>query len=185
VEFESKTSAQLVQSVNDELTSLITRSNEIHSYRYFGTVDEMKQLQENCQTLKQSIGMVDAELSDTKETVDFLKDEVAQTSNDVYDIKEDALSGLKEDIYHELDRDYYDLKSYVKRTMNRHKREEHDRRAENQLQSCDIIVEEEPAAAVPVPVPEAPETEYNNIIIIDADDCRISSDDEEEFVRHT
>lgn len=183
VEFESKTSAQLVQSVNDELTSLITRSNEIHSYRYFETVGVMKQLQENCQTLKQSIGMVDAELSDTKETVDFLKDEVAQTSNDVYDIKEDV-SGLKEDIYHELDRDYYDLKSYVKRTMNRHKREEHHR-AEKQLQPCDIIVEEEPAAAVPVPVPEAPETEYNNIIIIDADDCRISSDDEEEFVRHT
>jgi chromosome segregation ATPase len=184
VEFESKTSAQLVQSVNDELTSLITRSNEIHSYRYFETVGVMKQLQENCQTLKQSIGMVDAELSDTKETVDFLKDEVAQTSNDVYDIKEDALSGLKEDIYHELDRDYYDLKSYVKRTMNRHKREEHHR-AEKQLQPCDIIVEEEPAVAVPVPVPEAPETEYNNIIIIDADDCRISSDDEEEIVRHT
>ena len=128
--------------------------------------------------------MVDAELSDTKETVDFLKDEVAQTSNDVYDIKEDALSGLKEDIYHELDRDYYDLKSYVKRTMNRHKKQEHDRRAENQLQSCDIIVEEEepePTAAAAA----APETEYNNIIIIDADDCRISSDDEEEFVRHT
>jgi chromosome segregation ATPase len=165
------------------LTSLITRSNEIHTYRYFETVGVMKQLQENCQTLKQSIGMVDAELSDTKETVDFLKDEVAQTSNDVYDIKEDV-SGLKEDIYHELDRDYYDLKSYVKRIINRHKREEHHR-AEKQLQPCDIIVEEEPAAAVPVPVPEAPETEYNNIIIIDADDCRISSDDEEEFVRHT
>ena len=188
VEFESKTSAQLVQSVNDELTGLITRSNEIHSYRYFGTVDEMKQLRENCQTLKQSIGMVDAELSDTKETVDFLKDEVAQSSNDVYDIKEDV-SGLKDDIYHELDRDYYDLKSYVKRTMNRHKKQEHDHRAEKQLQSCDIIVEEEEpaaaAAAAAPEAPEAPETEYNNIIIIDADDCRISSDDEEEFVRHT
>jgi chromosome segregation ATPase len=188
VEFESKTSAQLVQSVNDELTGLITRSNEIHSYRYFGTVDEMKQLRENCQTLKQSIGMVDAELSDTKETVDFLKDEVAQSSNDVYDIKEDV-SGLKDDIYHELDRDYYDLKSYVKRTMNRHKKQEHDHRAEKQLQPCDIIVEEEePAAAAAVAVPEAPEapeTEYNNIIIIDAGDCTISSDDDEEFVRHT
>jgi chromosome segregation ATPase len=188
VEFESKTSAQLVQSVNDELTSLITRSNEIHSYRYFETVNEMKQLQENCQTLKQSIGMVDAELSDTKERVDFLKDEVAQTSNDVYDIKEDALSVLKEDIYHELDRDYYDLKSYVKRVMNRHKRQEHP--AEQTVEVAEAAaaaaeaVEPEVAAAVPVPVPEAPEAD--NIIIIDAGDCGFSSDDEEhEIVRHT
>ena len=188
VEFESKTSAQLVQSVNDELTSLITRSNEIHSYRYFETVGEMKQLQENCQTLKQSIGMVDAELSDTKETVDFLKDEVAQTSNDVYDIKEDALSVLKEDIYHELDRDYYDLKSYVKRVMNRHKRQEHPAEQTVEVAAAAAAVEPEVAAAVPVPVPvpvpEAPEAD--NIIIIDAGDCGFSSDDEEhEIVRHT
>lgn len=196
VEFESKTSEQLVQSVNDELTSLITRSNEIHTYRYFETVNEMKQLQENCQTLKQSIGMVDAELSDTKETVDFLKDEVAQTSNDVYDIKEDALSGLKEDIYHELDRDYYDLKSYVKRTMNRHKKQEHHRAEKTVVVAAAVVAApvpapvEAPAPVEPAPAPPVavdghpPAREYNNIIIIDANDC-FSDDEEDEFVKHT
>jgi sugar-specific transcriptional regulator TrmB len=100
ITFESKVSAQLVQSVNDELTGLITQSNEYHSARYFGTVEEMNQLRETCQTLKQSIGMVDDELSYTKEKFDTLKD----------------------DVYHELDRDYYDLKNYVKRKVhNYHK----------------------------------------------------------------
>lgn len=99
ITFESKVSAQLVQSVNDELTGLITQSNEYHSARYFGTVEEMNQLRETCQTLKQSIGMVDDELSYTKEKFDTLKD----------------------DVYHELDRDYYDLKNYVKRKVhNKH-----------------------------------------------------------------
>ena len=98
ITFESKVSAQLVQSVNDELTGLITQSNEYHSARYFGTVEEMNQLRDTCQTLKQSIGMVDDELSYTKEKFDTLKD----------------------DVYHELDRDYYDLKNYVKRKVHQH-----------------------------------------------------------------
>ena len=61
VAFESKVSAELVQGVHNELTDVITRSNEYHSARYFGTVEDVKQLREICQTLKQSIGVVDAE----------------------------------------------------------------------------------------------------------------------------
>ncbi len=125
LEYESKTSAQLVQTVNDELTDLITRSNQYHSHRYFGMVEDVKQLNDTCQTLKQSIRMVDAELSDTKTTVDFLKDEVAQSSNDNYDIKEE-MGKLKENVYSELDRDYYDLKDLVKRRFKQHKKEDHN-----------------------------------------------------------
>ena len=144
VEFESKTSAQLVQTVNDELTDLITRSNQYHSHRYFGMVEDVKQLRDTCQTLKQSIGMVDAELSDTKETVDFLKEEVAQSSNDNYDIKEE-MGKLKEDVYHELDRDYYDLKDLVKRRFKQHKKRDHNVAAmvkEEPIDGIQMIVNE-------------------------------------------
>ena len=126
VDFESKTSAQLVQSVNDELTELITRSNEYHSYRYFGMVEDIKQIRENSETLKKSIGMVDAELSDVKEAVEHLTDEVGQNTTDVSNVQED-LEELKEVTYRELDRDYYDLKDYVKRQLNRHEKKHHPR----------------------------------------------------------
>ena len=214
VEFESKTSAQLVQSVNDELTELITRSNQYHSHRYFGTVEDVKQLRETCQTLKQSIGMVDAELSDTKETVEFLKDEVGQASNDIYDVKEEMVelkewqTDLKDDMYHELDRDYYDLKDYVKRQVQRHKKQHHasspsqeTEPAVNEQQSTGIqlIVNEyqdpeenenvgqvaEAATAATVPA-AAPVAEYReeHVIIIDADTV-FSDDEDEQVVCHT
>lgn len=126
VAFESKTNAKLVQSVNDELMELITRSNEYHSYRYFGMVEDVKQIRENSETLKKSIGMVDAELSDVKETIEHLTDEVGQNTTDVSNVQED-LADLKEDAYRELDRDYYDLKDYVKRHVNRHEKKHHPR----------------------------------------------------------
>ena len=122
--FESKVSAQLVQGVHVELTDLITQSNEYHSARYFGTVEDVKLLRETCQTLKQSIGMVDAELSDTKETVEYLKDEVGQTVTDLSEIAE-HVTELKDDVYRELDRDYYDLKDYVKHKVTQHKKQHH------------------------------------------------------------
>jgi uncharacterized phage infection (PIP) family protein YhgE len=124
VEFESKTSAKLVQSVNDELFELITRSNEYHSARYFAQVEDAKAVREICATLKQSIGMVDAELSDVKETVEFLKDEVGQASNDIYEMKEE-FNEWNDDVYREMDRDYYDLKDYVKRRIHRHEKQNH------------------------------------------------------------
>ena len=205
VEFESKTSAQLVQSVNDELTELITRSNQYHSHRYFGTVEDVKQLRETCQTLKQSIVMVDAELSDTKETVEFLKEEVAQSSNDVYDVKEnmvelkEGLADLKDDVYHELDRDYYDLKDYVKRRMIRHKKQDHrsitstvdptmtptpttNAVTEEETNTIQMIVLENDEETHIAPVPAQAREE--NVIILNADDF-IISDDEDDFVSHT
>ena len=124
VAFESKVSAQLVQGVHDELTDLITRSNEYHSSRYFGTLEEVTQIREICQTLKQSIGMVDAELSDTKETVEYFKDEIGQMSNTVADFEAD-LEDQKNDIYREMDCDYYDMKDYVKSRIQRHVRHSH------------------------------------------------------------
>ena len=205
VEFESKTSAQLVQSVNDELTELITRSNQYHSHRYFGTVEDVKQLRETCQTLKQSIGMVDAELSDTKETVEFLKEEVAQSSNDVYELKEDMVE-LKDDVYREMDRDYYDLKDHVRRRMNRHKKQDHvvvvapitvtdttpdtaDTAAaapDNTPDAIQMIVNEytEEAAAVAAGAEEAAVAAERDDHVIIIDENTVFSDEEEE-VRHT
>lgn len=110
--------------IREEFTNLVTVSNQYHSHRYFGTVEDVKQIRENLQTLKQSIGMVDAELSDTKEVVEFLKDEVGQASNDIYDIKEKNRE-VKETLYREMDRDYRDMKSYVKRSIQRHRKQEH------------------------------------------------------------
>ena len=204
VEFESKTSAQLVQSVNDELTELITRSNQYHSHRYFGTVEDVKQLREICQTLKQSIGMVDAELSDTNEIVEFLKEEVAQSSNDVYELKEDMVE-LRDDVYHEMDRDYYDLKDHVRRRMNRHKKQDHvvvvapitvtdtvaDTAAlaaapDSAPDAIQMIVneytEQDVTAAAAAAAEEAAERDDHVIII---DENTVFSDDEEEEVRHT
>ena len=65
--------------------------------------------------------MVDAELSDVKETVEHLTDEVGQNTTDVSNVGED-LADFKEDMYRELDRDYYDLKDHVKRQMSRHEK---------------------------------------------------------------
>ena len=115
---------EIREEIRDEYTKLVTLSNQYHSHRYFGTVEDIKQIRENLQTLKQTIGMVDAELSDTKEVVEFLKDEVAQGSNDIYNIKED-MQELKTGLYREMDRDYQDMKSYVKRSIQRHRKQEH------------------------------------------------------------
>lgn len=203
VEFESKTSAQLVQSVNDELTELITRSNQYHSHRYFGTVEDVKQLRETCQTLKHSIGMVDAELSDTNEIVEFLKEEVAQSSNDVYELKEDMVE-LKDDVYREMDRDYYDLKDHVRRRMNRHKKQDHvvvvapitvtdttpdtaDTAAaapDNTPDAIQMIVNEYTEQDVAAGAEEAAVAAERDDHVIIIDENTVFSDEEEE-VRHT
>jgi hypothetical protein len=186
VEFESKTSAQLVQTVNDELTSLITRSNEYHSMRYFGMVEDVTRLGETCQTLKQSIGMVDAELTDTKETIEHMKDETGQNATDIVNIEEE-LSKIKGDIYCELDRDYYDLKSYVKRMLTRHKRthHHHEELAEQQPpisggeNNAIQLIAEEYADPNPQQEPQPQPREYHEHVIIIDGNMSTSSDDED------
>ena len=207
VAFESKVSAELVQGVHNELTDVITRSNEYHSARYFGTFEDIKQVREMCQTLKQSIGMVDAELSDTKETVEYLKDEVGDVANSVADL-EDKVCDLTEDlveqkvdIYCEMDHDYSDMKDYVKHRIQRHVRHSH------QVTPVPVPVAVAVAVAVPVettviedmdPISmivteysedvvdattadtttaDARDEDEDNIIIMD-DTCMISDDDE-------
>lgn len=194
VAFESKVSAELVQGVHNELTDVITRSNEYHSARYFGTVEDVKQLRETCQTLKQSIGMVDAELSDTKEIVEFLKDEVGETTNTVdemtYTVAEinTAIVKQKEEIYDEMDQDYYDMKDYVKRRIQRHVRHSHQKTpvadaAESEYTDAISMIVSEYATADAVSADalaadaEAA-AEDENVIIMD-DTCFISDDDTE------
>lgn len=123
-EFEYENTAEQCKNVRDELIDLVTRSNEIHTYRFATVAEDVKQIRENCHTLKQSIGMVDAELSDVKETVEHLTDETGQNTTDISDLFEDV-NDMKEDMYRELDRDYYDLKDYVKRRINRHEKKSH------------------------------------------------------------
>ena len=175
VEFESKTSAQLVQTVNDELTDLITRSNECHSYRYFGMVEEVKQVRD---TLKKSIGMVDAELSDVKETVEQLTDEVGQHTTDISNVQVE-LDDLKKDVYYELDRDYYDLKDYVKRTNRRHEKKYHPRSQDDEEQTTNAVqlIADEYAEQE-----EQQQPRQNEIFIIIDENTVVSEDDEQEDV---
>ena len=191
VAFESKVSAELVQGVHNELTDLVTRSNEYHSARYFGTVEDVNQLRETCQTLKQSIGMVDAELSDTKEIVEFLKDEVGEATNTVdemtYTVADinTAIAKQKEAIYDEMDQDYYDMKDYVKRRIQRHVRHSHQKTpAAAAAVAAEAAEAAEPTDAISMIVAEyseaagaEAEAEDENVIIMD-DTCMISEDDE-------
>ena len=195
VAFESKVSAELVQGVHNEFTDLITRSNEYHSARYFGTVEDVKQVREMCQTLKQSIGMVDAELSDTKEIVEYLKDEVGHTVTSVTDLEDkvcDLTEGLVEqkvDIYSEMDHDYSDMKDYVKRRIQRHVRHHHHQETPVTEETDAIsmivteysedVVEDVPAHSAPADAVTADvtvEDDDDNIIIMD-DTCMISDEE--------
>jgi chromosome segregation ATPase len=152
IEFESSANAKLVQSVNGELVELITRSNEYHTARHFGMVEDVNATREMCQTLKQSNTMIQRFIADTKETVECLKDEVAQTTDDIADLRENW-NETNDEIYREMDRDYYDLKSYVKRKLNSHIKQNHSAPAvttathpdEDPIQMI-VSVEEESAA---------------------------------------
>ena len=187
-------SGEIREEIREEYTNLVTVSNQCHSHRYFGTVEDVKQIRENLQTLKQSIGMVDAELSDTKETVDFLKDEVGQASNDIYDIKEDNRE-VKDTLYREMDRDYRDMKSYVKRSIQRHRKQEHSttpapeeeksadqNQNQNAVSSSDaiqmIVNEYANANGESLKMEQEQEREYENNHIIIIDENTVFSDEE-------
>jgi hypothetical protein len=185
--------AHVSGEIREEFTNLVTVSNQCHSHRYFGTVEDVKQIRENLQTLKQSIGMVDAELSDTKEIVEFLKDEVGQASNDIYDIKEDSRE-VKETLYREMDRDYRDMKSYVKRSIQRHRKQEHsttpapeeqqqqqqpDQNAVSSSDAIQMIVNEYANAnGESSKIEQEQEREYENNHIIIIDENTVFSDEE-------
>ena len=159
---------------HDEMVDLVKRSNEIHTHRFFTVAEDVKQVRENCHTLKQSIGMVDAELSDVKETVEHLTDETGQNRTDISDLTEDV-KVMKDDVYYELDRDYYDMKDYVRHRINRHEKKSHMKvevDEPEQLQSQENAAAVAAVAAVAEPVP--PPTEH--IIIIDEN--TVFSDDE-------
>ena len=136
VEFESKVSAELVQGVHNELTAktqelhneiidMITRSNEIHTERHFHALAEVQKSKEDatsmCQALKNSIGYVDCELSEVKENLDFVKEDIASLNIEIEDQKE----SLRGDIYADMDADYYDLKKYVYSKFKKHMKHEH------------------------------------------------------------
>ena len=109
---------------HDEMVDLVKRSNEVHTHRFFTVTEDVKQVRENCHTLKQSIGMVDAELSDVKETVEHLTDETGQNTTDISDMTED-FKVFKDIMYREMDRTYYDMKDYVRHRINRHEKKSH------------------------------------------------------------
>ena len=125
ITFESKATADLVDALRTELVDLITRSNEIHSARYFQSVSDLQQVKDDTersvQTLKHSIELVDLELADVKESVEFSKEYMTDLSIEIEDQKELIIH----EIHSEMDRDYRDLKKFVRRNMNKHLLEEH------------------------------------------------------------
>ena len=125
ITFESKATADLVDGLRTELVDLITRSNEIHSARYFQSVSDLQQVKDDTersvQTLKHSIELVDLELADVKESVEFSKEYMTDLSIEIEDQKELIIH----EIHSEMDRDYRDLKKFVRRNMNKHLLEEH------------------------------------------------------------
>jgi hypothetical protein len=130
--------------------------------------------------------MVDAELTDVKENVEFLNNEVVETSNDVYDMKEE-MAEWKDVVYRELDRDYYDLKDYVKHRMHRHERQEHTvavAAEAGEAGALQMIANEYAAEEQEQEQQPPAEREYDeHVIIIDAD--AFMSDDEESEIQHT
>ena len=157
---------------HDEMFDLVKRSNEVHTHRFFTVAEDVKQVRENCHTLKQSIGMVDAELSDVKETVEHITDETGQNRTDISDLTED-FKDMKDNMYREMDRNYYDMKDYVRHRINRHEKKSHMKvevDEPEQLQTQENVVAAVAAVAEPVPPP----TEH--IIIIDEN--TVFSDDE-------
>ena len=136
VEFESKVSAELVQGVNNELTAMsqglhkelvdmITRSNEIHTERHFHALAELQKTKEDttsmCQALKNSISYVDCELVEVKETIGFVKEDIASLTLEIEDQKE----SIRGDIYADMDADYHDLKKYIYNKFKKHMKHEH------------------------------------------------------------
>ena len=156
---------------------LVKRSNEVHTHRFFTVAEDVKQVRENCHTLKQSIGMVDAELSDVKETVEHLTDETGQNRTDISDLTED-FKDIKDNMYREMDRNYYDMKDYVRHRINRHEKKSHMKVEVDEtelLQSQENVVAAAAAVAAVAAVAEpVPPTEH--IIIIDEN--TVFSDDE-------
>ncbi len=123
-----------------EMVELVTRSNEYHSRRYFGTLEDIQQLDEKCHALKQDIEMANLNVKDTLETVEYLKNEVGDAVNDLSDLTDEVtcltckvseisndMADDRDDIYRNMDRDYYDMKDYVKRRIQRHVRHSHTR----------------------------------------------------------
>jgi hypothetical protein len=195
VAFESKVSADLVQGVHNELSAmsqglreelvdLITRSNEIHSARYFQSLNDMQIIKEDstnmCQTLKHSIGLVDMELSDVKEILDFAKEDIASLALDLEDQKDE----IKETIYSEMDADYNNLKKYIRNKMRNHLRDEHPEEEEDEDEvSGDALTEKQDeqkaeAESESPAVAEVPVDNDDMVIVMDDENCRISDDDE-------
>jgi len=112
------------------------------------------------------------------------------------------LKELDDDVFQELDRDYYDLKDYVKRRISRHERHEHSEPAlmeDETSNALQMIVDEydDPIVEYVGPIepnliqgqPQQQQQQQQedvtdeHVIIIDGD--MVISDDEEEEFRHT
>jgi hypothetical protein len=196
ITFESKATADLVDGLRTELVDLITRSNEIHSARYFQSVNDMQQVKDeterSVQTLKHSIELVDLEVCDVKESVEFSKEYMTDLSIEIEDQKELIIH----EIHSEMDRDYRDLKKYVRRNMNKHLLEEHpeddaDADEVNNEMHTDMAVNStsvstaEAAAAVaavaePATAEAGGEQTINEDMVIIMDDADFNSTDDDE-----
>jgi hypothetical protein len=194
ITFESKATADLVDGLRTELVDLITRSNEIHSARYFQSVSDMQQVKDeterSVQTLKHSIELVDLEVCDVKESVEFSKEYMTDLSIEIEDQKELIIH----EIHSEMDRDYRDLKKYVRRNMNKHLLEEHpeddaDADEVNNEMHTDMAVNSTSvstgtaavaAVAEPATAEAGGEQTINEDMVIIMDDADFNSTDDDE-----
>ena len=195
IKFESNVSAELVQGVHNELSAvtqglrtelvdLITRSNEIHSARYFQSVNDAQQVKEDMdnfvQTLKHSIELVDLELGDVKESVDFSKEYMTDLSIEIEDQKDLIIH----EIHSEMDRDYRDLKKYVRRKMNQHLSEEHpedeDEDEDEDKTETETVVAFTSVSAAAAETDVMREEVNNEDMVIIMDDADFNSTDDEQ-----
>ena len=197
ITFESKATADLVDGLRTELVDLITRSNEIHSARYFQSVSDLQQVKDDTersvQTLKHSIELVDLELADVKESVEFSKEYMTDLSIEIEDQKELIIH----EIHSEMDRDYRDLKKFVRRNMNKHLLEEHpedEDKGEGEDETDNVANAEEAAefevkpdtvvtgtsAAAAAAAGAAAAEAINEDMVIIMDDADFNSTDDEE-----
>jgi len=207
ITFENKVSAQLVQTVNDELTDMITRSNEIHSWRHFQIAADLQQQKDETmkvnQEMKQRIGVIDAELSDVIQSVDFINEDIESVRLEAVDTTEK----LNDDMDHQ----YQCMKRYVRHKFNSHLRDEHPLDSEseseeeaveameavdaveadvNETQNCEVddaqmpnlvplFEDTQPTSSTNVIVANPEDDETCDHIVIMMDENDISSDDDE------
>lgn len=106
----------LVQGLRIEMTDLITRSNEIHTARYFSTVEENSKMKEYTEDtydkLNDEMKLIKLDVVELKEMCDYTKEDIANLDDAVYRI-ETKTKRMKKHIYEDMETQNQDIKNYI------------------------------------------------------------------------